>query len=106
MRTGASETVVEGRFVEGEDEVVLRRVVPAEGRSRAYVNGRLATVAELAEHGRVLVDLHGQHAHQSLLAGATQRAALDRLRGDRPGATGRRPPAHPPPRGGPGRIGR
>ncbi len=78
VRPGASETVVEGRFLVGEDEVVLSRVVPAEGRSRAYVNGRLATVAELAEHGRLLVDLHGQHAHQSLLAGATQRAALDR----------------------------
>ena len=79
VRPGASETVVEGRFLVGEDEVVLSRVVPAEGRSRAYVNGRLATVAELAEHGRLLVDLHGQHAHQSLLAGATQRAALDRF---------------------------
>jgi DNA repair protein RecN (Recombination protein N) len=81
VRTGAAEAVVEGRFVDGEEELVLRRVVPAEGRSRAYVNGRLATVTELAEHGRRLVDLHGQHAHQSLLSGPSQRAALDRFAG-------------------------
>ena len=79
VRAGAAEVVVEGRFVDGEDELVLRRVVPAEGRSRADVNGRLATVAELSEHGRVLVDLHGQHTHQSLLSGPTQRASLDRF---------------------------
>src|SRR5204862_4907274 len=40
-------------------------------------NGRLAPVSALAEHGADLVDLHGQHAHQSLLAPATQRAALN-----------------------------
>ena len=51
VRPGASEAVVEGRFVVGTSEVVLRRVVPAKGRSRAYVDGRLATVAELAELG-------------------------------------------------------
>jgi DNA repair protein RecN (Recombination protein N) len=72
------EAVVEGRFVDEDDEVVLRRVIPAEGRSRAYVDGRLATVASLAEAGRGLVDLHGQHAHQSLLHAAAQREALDR----------------------------
>ncbi|HEX6787017.1 MAG TPA: AAA family ATPase, partial [Acidimicrobiales bacterium] len=79
VRSGAAEAIVEGRFIDGHEELVLRRVVPADGRSRAYVNGRLATVAELGEHGRVLVDLHGQHAHQSLLSGPTQRAALDRF---------------------------
>jgi DNA repair protein RecN (Recombination protein N) len=77
VRPGAAEARVEGRFVDGEAEVVLARVVPADGRSRAYVNGRLATVAQLAEHGARLVDLHGQHAHQSLLGAAAQRDALD-----------------------------
>ncbi len=81
VRHGASEAVVEGRFVDGEDEIVVRRVVPAQGRSRAYIDGRLATVGELAELGRELVDLHGQHAHQSLLGVAAQRAALDRYAG-------------------------
>lgn len=81
VRAGAAEAVVEGRFEHDDDEVVLRRVVPRGGRSRAYVDGRLATVGELAEWGRRLVDLHGQHAHQSLLSGTVQRAALDRFAG-------------------------
>jgi DNA repair protein RecN (Recombination protein N) len=78
---GHDEAVVEGRFELGGDEVVLRRVVPADGRSRAYIDGRLATVGELAEHGARLVDLHGQHSHQSLLSTAAQRDALDRFAG-------------------------
>src|SRR5438477_3514128 len=79
VRPGASEARVEGRFVEGDVETVLARVVPAAGRSRAYVDGRLATAAELTEIGTRLVDLHGQHAHQSLLATKAQRQALDRF---------------------------
>jgi len=81
VRTGASEARVEGRFVVGDEEVVLARVVPAEGRSRGYLNGRLATATELAEFGRRFVDLHGQHAQQSLLAAPEQRALLDRFAG-------------------------
>jgi DNA repair protein RecN (Recombination protein N) len=78
VRPGAEEARVEGRFVTpGGDELVLSRVVPADGRSRAYVNGRLAPVSALADHGAALVDLHGQHAHQSLLRPATQRSSLD-----------------------------
>jgi len=83
VRDGASEARVEGRFVHPEtgEETVLARVVPRDGRSRAYLDGRLATVGELAEAGRALVDLHGQHAHQSLLDPAIQRGALDRYAG-------------------------
>jgi DNA repair protein RecN (Recombination protein N) len=78
VRHGAAEARVDGRFVEADDrETVLSRVVPADGRSRAYVDGRLATVATLAEAASGLVDLHGQHAHQRLLSGTAQRAALD-----------------------------
>jgi DNA repair protein RecN (Recombination protein N) len=79
VRPGASEARVDGRFVVGDEEIVLTRVVPRDGRSRAYVDGRLATVASLSEHGARLVDLHGQHSHQSLLSVAAQRAALDRF---------------------------
>jgi DNA repair protein RecN (Recombination protein N) len=79
VRNGADEARVEGRFVAGADEVVVARVVPRNGRSRAYLDGRLATAGELADLGRGLVDLHGQHAHQSLLSPRTQRAALDRF---------------------------
>jgi DNA repair protein RecN (Recombination protein N) len=84
VRPGAAEAAVEGRFVTDDpdaDEVVLARVIPVDGRSRAYVNGRLATAGELAELGATLVDLHGQHAHQSLLLPAVQRALLDRFAG-------------------------
>lgn len=84
VRAGAAEAMVEGRFmVDGEDgeEVVLRRVVPANGRSRAYVNGAMATVANLSEVGARVVDLHGQHQHQSLLQARIQRGALDEFAG-------------------------
>src|SRR5256886_11185104 len=60
VRPGADEAVVEGRFVTDDGEIVLSRTVPANGRSRAYVDGRMAPVAALAEAGRELVDLHGQ----------------------------------------------
>ena len=81
VRPGAPEAEIEGRFVDNDEEVVVRRVVPADGRSRAYIDGRLATVGALAELGGGLVDLHGQHTHQSLLRGPVQRAALDRFGG-------------------------
>ncbi|MEY2469367.1 MAG: repair protein RecN, partial [Actinomycetota bacterium] len=77
VRAGADEAVVEGRFVIDDDETILRRVISSQGRSRAYIDGAMATVGELAERGASLVDLHGQHAHQSLLGGAAQRGALD-----------------------------
>lgn len=86
VRPGAAEARVEARFVtvaaDGtETETVLCRVVAREGRSRAYVDGRMATVGQLAEIGADLVDMHGQHSHQRLLGTAAQRAALDRHAG-------------------------
>lgn len=81
VRPGCEETSVEGRFLVEDQEVVLSRVIPAVGRSRGYIDGRLAPASALAEWGERLVDLHGQHAHQSLLSVATQRAALDRFAG-------------------------
>lgn len=81
VRPGATEAVVEGRFLVQDDEVVITRVVPADGRSRAYIDGRMATAAGLTDVVGSLVDLHGQHAHQSLLATAVQRASLDRFGG-------------------------
>lgn len=87
VRPGATEAWVEGRVVfgegegEAEREIVLARAVPVTGRSRAYIDGRAATAATLAGVGRQVVDLHGQHTHQSLLSPAVQRAALDRFAG-------------------------
>jgi DNA repair protein RecN (Recombination protein N) len=80
VRPGANEARVDARFVTADDqELVLSRVVPVEGRSRAYVNGRVATVTSLTELAGPLVDLHGQHVHQTLLSAVTQRSALDRF---------------------------
>jgi DNA repair protein RecN (Recombination protein N) len=85
VRPGAAEAGVEGRFVAGDtgvdEERVLRRAVPAEGRSRAYVDGRMVASSALAEVAGALVDLHGQNAHQSLLSAPVQRAALDAAAG-------------------------
>ena len=63
--------------LEAEDEVILRRVLDAGGRSRGYINGSPATAQQLREVGEFLVDIHGQHAHQSLLRADAQRALLD-----------------------------
>jgi DNA repair protein RecN (Recombination protein N) len=78
VRSGASEARVDGRLIrEDGSETVLTRVIPTSGRSRAYIDGKLATVASLSAAVAASVDLHGQHAHQSLLSTVTQRAALD-----------------------------
>ena len=85
VRNGAEEARVEARFVREVDgvevETILTRVIAREGRSRAYVDGRMATVAQLSELGGELVDIHGQHAHQRLLGASAQREALDRFAG-------------------------
>ena len=60
-----------------EDMCLLRRVIDASGRSRGFVNGRAATLAQLREAGEHLVDIHGQHEHQSLLRAPAQRELLD-----------------------------
>ncbi len=57
--------------------LLLRRVLDASGRSRAYLNGSPVTVQQLREVAESLVDIHGQHAHQSLLRSEAQRALLD-----------------------------
>jgi DNA repair protein RecN (Recombination protein N) len=66
----------------GDDgEVLLRRVLDAQGRSRAFCNGQPVTVAQLAALGERLVDLHGQHAHQSLEQAESQRRLVDAFGG-------------------------
>ena len=68
--------------LEGDDGmVILRRSIDREGRSRSFINGRAATLAQLREAGEWLVDIHGQHAHQSLLRAAGQRELLDAYAG-------------------------
>jgi DNA repair protein RecN (Recombination protein N) len=57
--------------------ILLRRTIDRSGRSRCFVNGHAATLAQLREAGEFLVDIHGQHAHQTLLRAAGQRDLLD-----------------------------
>ena len=62
-------------------EIVLRRTLAGDGRSRAFINGSVATLTQLREAGDQLVDIHGQHAHQLLLKSGAQRELLDRHAG-------------------------
>lgn len=61
------------------ESVVLRRVIDAAGKSRALINGRPASVAELRDLGALLLELHAQHEHQALMRANTQRELLDRF---------------------------
>jgi len=64
--------------LEGDEGVcLLRRVLDSGGRSRGFINGRSATLQQLREAGNHLLDIHGQHAHQSLVRPEAQRALLD-----------------------------
>jgi len=63
------------------DTLLLRRVLDAQGKSRSWINGRPATLAQQKAVGAMLVDLHGQHAHQSLTGADAQRALLDAFGG-------------------------
>ncbi len=60
-----------------EDTLILRRVIYADGRSRAFINGASATIGQLREIGETLIDIYSQNAHHSLLKVATQREILD-----------------------------
>lgn len=69
--------IAEHEFEIAEEGVLLRRVIDNAGRSKAFINGIAATAAQLRELGEMLVDIHGQHAHQSLLKNDAQRMLLD-----------------------------
>ena len=72
------QTWLAGQDLAGDENVcLLRRVLDAGGRSRGFINGRSATLQQLREAGEQLLDIHGQHAHQSLLRPDMQRMLLD-----------------------------
>ncbi len=73
-------------FQSEEGGMLLRRVIDNAGRSRAFINGSAATAAQLRELGEMLVDIHGQHAHQSLVRADAQRLLLDTQAGLQPQA--------------------
>lgn len=89
IKTGEDETVVEACFdlsfhpllerlgIQPEEGLILRRVVSAQGKSRAYINDSMVNAQSLADLGRSLVDIHSQHEHQSLLSKDNQKALLD-----------------------------
>ena len=72
---------LQARDLAHDNECLLRRVVTAEGRSRAYINGSASTLQDCAELGELLIDIHSQHAHQSLLRKPVQRTMLDTFAG-------------------------
>lgn len=65
------------RGLDDGENLMLRRVITAEGRSRAFINNQPVTLQDLRALGQIVIDIHGQHAHQSLLEGASQRELLD-----------------------------
>jgi DNA repair protein RecN (Recombination protein N) len=67
----------EAGFAADGETLLLRRTIDAQGKSRAWINGSAATVAQLREAADWLVDIHGQHAWQSLTRGPSVRALLD-----------------------------
>ena len=82
VRTGADSAAVQAIFVRGTgEELIVRRELTSQGRSRAFVNGALATATVLKELGAELVDLHGQHEHQALLDPETHLDVLDQFAG-------------------------
>ena len=65
-----------------DDTCILRRVITAQGKSRAWINGSPANLTQLRELGEQLVDIHGQHEHQSLMKKDAQRHLLDGFAGN------------------------
>lgn len=80
---GIPEALEEAGLPDEGDHLILRREVQARGRNRAWINGSPATAGNVGRFGRSLVDLHGQHDHQTLLREEEQRAILDAYAGAR-----------------------
>ena len=77
VRTGEESAAIEAIFENDGEEIVVRREITAQGRSRAFVNGALATAGALKELSGRLIELHGQHEHQTLLDPSTHLDVLD-----------------------------
>src|ERR671919_1116092 len=85
IRTGEDVATVEAIFeTEDGSELIVRREITSQGRSRAFINGALATAATLKDLSNRLVELHGQHEHQQLLDPTQHLALLDAWAGLEP----------------------
>ena len=87
VRTGEGSASIEAIFESADDETLVRRELTAQGRSRAFINGSLATAGALKDLSSRFVELHGQHEHQTLLDPSTHVAVLDTFGGLEPLAT-------------------
>ena len=81
VRTGEDVATIEAIFESGGEELLVRREITAQGRSRAYINGELATAGALKDLSRRLIELHGQHEHHTLLDPATHLDVVDNFGG-------------------------
>ena len=81
VRTGEDVATIEAIFESGGEELLVRREITAQGRSRAYINGELATAGALRDLSRRLIELHGQHEHHTLLDPATHLDVVDAFGG-------------------------
>ncbi len=77
VRTGEDSATIEAIFESGGEELLVRREITAQGRSRAFVNGELTTAGALKDLSSRLIELHGQHEHQTLLDPSTHLGVLD-----------------------------
>jgi DNA repair protein RecN (Recombination protein N) len=81
VRTGEQLATIQAIFDTGEEEVIVRREITAQGRSRAFVNGALATAGALRDLASRLLEMHGQHEHQGLLVAESHLDLLDAYAG-------------------------
>jgi DNA repair protein RecN (Recombination protein N) len=81
VRTGEAHAAIEAIFEQDGAEIVVRREITSQGRSRSFVNGALATAGALRDLAARLVELHGQHEHQALLDPLSHLPALDEYAG-------------------------
>lgn len=78
-----AELYEQGLLNDGEEELSIRRIIDAKGKSRSFINNQAATLAQLKSVGSQLIDIHGQNAHHSLNQEAAQRELLDAFAGSK-----------------------
>ncbi|MDA6077009.1 hypothetical protein O0544_12715 [Edwardsiella anguillarum] len=90
--TPSARAWLESNQLDDSNECLLRRVISADGRSRGFINGTAVPLSQLRDLGQLLIQIHGQHAHQLLLKPEHQRHLLDAYGQQHPYCTRCRPP--------------